>query len=449
MKKLILIMLCLTLFIPTMLFAAGGKEEDLTKIVLVHGFADFYQIMMDQYSADHPDVDLVWVPKGGGVISVDALIAAKEKPNVFMSTPGELGKFLKPGFALDLSKYIDISDFKPDSLDIYYREGQLLALPVTVAVNAFDINLTLAEQVGIDTTDYLDRDYLSIDEFVTFCKLIKDKMPEGYYGTAIWAGNRGSQAVNYHWLSAFGAEFYKDGDYSRTTINSPEAVQGLNFMKYLVEEGFAPPEAAVLDDDEAIAMWASGKIGGLWARAGGWLGMIDNAIKQGMAVSDTRQNHVFMTWPVADGVESNPLSFGGNSGMVIASDDEKVNILAAELLDVMTSAACQSKTIAPGAGYVTRKSALEPPQDVWPDWASVDLEAYAAAEAYDIGFKHYTKISDLFAKYGGLDTGVSTVYASVMTQEWLKVFQPFMTGKITAEEALATFETNFNKILAE
>ena len=455
MRKLILVLMCIALLLPVMLFASG-KEQEKIKIVLVHGYADFYQTVLDQWSAKHPEAELVWVPKGGGVVAADALIAAKSPPNVFMSTPGEVGKFLIPGFALDLSEYVDLDDFLPGSLDIYTRDGGVYALPVTVAVNAFDLNLTLAESVGIDVDTYRNKDYLTIDEFTQFAMAVRDNAPEGYYGTAIWAGNRGSQQINLHWLTAFGARVFEDGDYSKTTLNSPEAVKGLNYMKFLIDSGFAPPEASVLDDDEAIAMWASGKIGGLWARAGGWLGMIDNAIDQGMSDSGVRQEHMFMTWPVAPGVEFNPLSNGGAAGLVIATGDPEIDALAADLLDMMTGRTAQTRTIAPGAGYVTRYSAIEPPQDVWPEWADVvynkdgtggQLGSYEDAFAYDPGFRHYTKISDLWNEYGGHDVGASTLYNSALTTEWLAVFQPFIAGTITAEEALATFEKNYNKVL--
>lgn len=451
MKKLVLVLLCLSLLIlPVVAFADRGQEDKI-EIRLVHGYADFYQTILDQWSEKHPEAELIWIPKGSGVITANALIAAKAPPNVFMSTPGDVGKFLIPGYALDLTEYVDLDDFLPGALDIYTRDGGVYALPVTVAVNAFDINLTLAEAVGIDTSAYKDRDSLTIEEFTQFCQAIKDNAPEGYYGTAIWAGNTGSQQINLHWLTAFGARVFENGDYSKTTLNSPEAVQGLNYMKFLIDSGYAPPEAAVLDDDEAIAIWASGKIGGLWARAGGWLGMIDNAINQGMSDSGVRQEHMFMTWPVAPGVENNPLSHGGAAGLVIATGDEQIDALAADLLDMMTNRTAQTRTIAPGAGYVTRHSAIEPPQDSWPDWADVTgaiKEQVASMEAtVDPGFAHYTKISDLWNAYGGHDVGASTLYNSALTSEWLAVFQPFITGDITAEEALATFEKNYNKIL--
>lgn len=431
MKKTIVLLVVLLLVAG---FAIGkGQAEGIekTKIILVHGYADFYQPMMDQYEAENPQAELVWVPKGGGVVAVDALIAAREKPNVFMSTPGELGKFLLPGFAVELTdEYIeDIGDFKDGALDIYYREGQLLALPVLVSLNAFDINLTLAKEAGIAIPAEVP-DAMTTDEFVEFSQAIKALGKEGVYGTAIWAGNRGSQQCNWHWLSAFGGKFYEAGDYSKTVLNSPESVKGLNYIKMLVEEGYAPPEAPVLDDDEGIAFWAAGKMGGLWARAGGWLTMIDNAVKQGMI--EERFEHVFMTWPVGPGVEVNPLSYGGAAGMVIDSGDKETNILAAKLLDIMTGAAAQAKTIGPGAGYGTRKSI--PALDINPD--------------YDPGGKHYWRISELYDRAGGLDLGYSTTYMSAMGGEWLSVFQDFMTSKVSAEEALATFEEKFNKVLA-
>jgi ABC-type glycerol-3-phosphate transport system substrate-binding protein len=67
---------------------------------------------------------------------------------------------------------------------------------------------------------------------------------------------------------------------------------------------------------------------------------------------------------------------------------------------------------------------------------------------YDPGGVHYWKISDLYDKYGGLDLGYSTTNMTAMNQTWLSVFQPFIKGEISAEEALETFEKEFNKILA-
>jgi ABC-type glycerol-3-phosphate transport system substrate-binding protein len=444
MKRWIIVLLVLCLFIPAIALGEAKKDEGPIDIVMVHGFGDYYKFIWDRFEAEHPEAQVVYVPKGSGVVAVDVLLAAKEPPNLFFSTPGGVGKFLIPGFALALNEenIPEIGQFKEGALDPYIRDGKVYALPVTVAVNAFAINLTLAEKVGFDVPD---RDYLTIDEFVTFSKLIKDSGIPDTFGTAIWAANTGSQGVTFQWFASFGATFFENSDYTKTTINSPEGLQALKFMKYMLDEGFIPPEAGVLDDDEGLALFARGEQGGQWMRAGGMLTMITNAVKQGML--DEPFDLVFMTWPsnFNNGV---PMTSGGNTGMVIDSGDDQINALSCRLLELMTGPDAQSKTIAPGAGYVTRYDALEPPQDPWPESVPLNMEVYEASKLYDPGFKHYTKISDLYGKYGSYDIGASTPYAGAIATAWLTVVQPYFAGDISAEDALADFEAKINKIVS-
>lgn len=441
MKRWIIVLLVLCLFIPAIALGEGKKEEPI-EITMVHGFGDYYTFIWDRFEAE-TGAEIIYVPKGGGVVAVDVLIAAKEPPNLFFSTPGDVGKFIIPGFTLELTEenIPEIGQFKKGALDPYTRDGKVYALPVTVAVNAFAINLTLAEKVGFDVPD---RDYLTIDEFTAFSKLIRDSGIKDTFGTAIWAGNPGSQGVTFQWFAAFGATFFENSDYTKTTINSPEAVQTMKYIKYMLDEGFIPPEAGVLDDDEGLGLFARGQQGGQWMRAGGMLTMITNAVKQGML--DEPFDLVFMTWP-SNYNAGVPMTSGGNTGMVIDSGDPEINRLACRFLEMMTGPDAQSRTIAPGAGYVTRYDALEPPQDVWPESINVIQEAYEKAKGYDPGFVHYTKISELYEAYGSYDIGGSTPFSGAIAQTWLTVIQPYLAGETTAEDAIADFEVKINKII--
>lgn len=429
MKRILLLVLCFIL-VFAFVFAGGEKEKERVKIVIVlhPGHAEAYKGLFDTWIAAHPGVDFKWVDKGARTDAIDALIAAGTPPNLYMATPQEVGRFLIPDFALEVTDKNVLKDYMPGTLDIYTREGKMLALPMSMPYNAFDINLTLAEKVGFKVPD---RHFLTIDEFLQFSELIKQKAP-GHYGTAIWTS--GSAVVNFQWYASFGAKLFKKGDYTKTVINSPEALKAVKFMKMLYDKGYIPPEAGVMIDDEMVAMWASGKLGGAWARAGGWLGMMYSAVDQGLL--DKPFEHRFMSWPKAEGVDKVPGTFGGAAVVAIATGNKRTDALALDFLAMITGAEAQTIMIGPGSGYKTRYSAKQPPD--------VDLEA----PVYDPGFLHYQKIFELLQENGLYDTGETTLINRAIGSEHMRLLQELFAGNLTPKKFLDTFEAKINSLLA-
>ena len=432
-KSKMTILVCILFLASGLLFAKGEQEEtkkpEKIELVLVHGYASYYQVVMDQFEADYPNAVINWVPKGSNTSAADVLIKVGKPPNVFMSTPGDVGRFLMPGFALELTddNIANLDDYRPGVLDIYIRDGQILALPVAIAVNAMNINLSLAEQVGFKVPD---RDYLTIAELIEFSRLIKLRGPEGTYGTAFHLNNGGSQGVNMNWFASFGAELFGDG-YEKTTINTQAAVDTLEFIKYMIDNEYASPDALVLDDDEALNRWAQGKYGIYWSRAGGMFGMPDNAVTQGLVKERFKSR--FMSWPKAPGVEYAPLTFGGAAGLVIKSGDAETDKLAAALLDYMTGAQAQNMTIIGGGNYPSRYSATMPVDGCIGETGCVENNRVLA-----------------IAEANGLyDLGYSTLVYGAIASEWLTLVQAFVSGDITAQVMLDTWEAKINDLLSQ
>jgi len=437
----------LMLAVPAAMLLANGKDEVpvttgvLTgkpiNVVLVHGYADYYQSVMDLYSSRYKNVTIEWIKKSKeveGAIGEGAL-----KAHVFMSTPGGVGKFLVPDtpanrerganlMALELTdEYIEnIGDYKDGVLDIYYREGQLLALPVAIAYNAMNLNLTLAEDVGFNVPG---RNYLTTDEFLKFAELIKKRGPKGSYGTSIYAGNGGSQGANVNWFAGFGVNLFENGDWTKTTVNTPAAVKAFEFLKTIYDNGYTPPETLVLDDDDSLQFWARGQIGLHWSRAGGMIGMPDGAVEQGFLKE--RFDSVFMSWPKAPGVDKAPITFGGAAGLVLKSGDYETDRMAAALLDYMTGALAQTMTIKDGGNYASRKS-----------------PAYPLNCVADQGCVFSKQVLDVADTNGLYDLGYTTLVHGAIMESWLKVFQGVLKGDITPRKAVDIWEDEINDVLS-
>ena len=382
--------------------AKGVLTGKPIEIVLVHGYADYYQSVMDLYSQRYKNVTIKWVPKGSNPDAADALVAAGTPPNVYMHSPGGVGRFLQPGFALELTdEYIEnIGDYKDGVLDIYYREGQLLALPVAIAYNAMNLNTTLADKVGFAVPE---RNYLTTDEFLDLAAKIKQRGPKGTYGTSIYAGNGGSQGANVGWLAGFGVNLFENGDWSKTTVNTPAAVKAFEFLKKIYDSGYTPPETLVLDDDDSLGLWAMGQIGLHWSRAGGMIGMPDGKVDSGLI--DKRHESVFMSWPKAPGIDKAPVTFGGAAGVVIASGDYETDRMAAALLDYMTGALAQTMTIKDGGNYASRKS-----------------PAYPISCVADPGCVFSKQVLDVADQNGLYDLGYTTlVHGAIICQRTRKI----------------------------
>ena len=418
------------MLIPAALFAKGKKDAEVVTLVQVSRPQEQDPDIMAARTAwldAHPNVIFKWVPQGSPGTSADALIAAGDPPNVIVCTPGGLGKFMLPGFAMDLSDTIDVSDFSEGTLDLYTREGQVLGIPWMISLNAFNVNLDLAEAVGFEVPEGTN---WSIAEFLEFCELIKQNGPKGSYGTAIWAGNSGSQYLNLQYLAGFGVEIFRDGDYTKSYVDCPETVEALKFIKMLVDKGYAPPEAAVLDDDEAITFWSSGNTGALWARAGGWLNMLTNAVEQGFC--DEVFNSKFMTWPQAPGVSKVPLTFGGTAGMVILSGNDYIDSLAADFVNFMGT---EYARIGPsgGHGYSARISVPNPTSGtVGPN-----------------GDVLFQEILEVWRANGLYDIGYTTIIQQAWMEEWLYQLQGVITGKITPENASKNLGKKMAELIAE
>ena len=230
------------------------------------------------------------------------------------------------------------------------------------------------------------------------------------------------------WLYAFGAELYADGDYSRVAINTPEAVAGLEYIKLLVDRGYAPPFPNEVNDDMGVEMFTTGKVFSCMLQAGHADYWVPEQVKNG--VIERPFAYTFIEFPHGPGVEHTPVF--GYQTVVNArrSDDEARNRAAVELVKNRAGAEYQKYVTTIQGSFPTLKGFVVPPI------GNALKPSYQAL----VKISQSTTVMDL----AGMHPRAREVSAA-----WKIPIQQFMDGEITAQEVLDRFEAAANKILGE
>ncbi len=359
----------------------------------------------------------------GSTMTMDAMLAAGNAPDIYWDMDGRVAKYMVPEFALPLENYLSkelLADLYPTMLAQVTRGGHVYAVPGGVAGVGLCVNTSLLDEAGYKMPAPKD---WTIDEFTKMAKAVKAKRPDAY-ATYLFAKDQSSDQWWMWWFYAFGAAVYKPGDYSKTTINSPQAREALAYLKYLVDNDLAPREAATWDDGKAVDYWGRGLIAAGAMQTAHTLAM-DSALKQGTLKKPF--NFFFTCFPRAATVAKVPVVAYYSLALAKKSKDDRRNKAAAYWLELFSSKDNQlMQGIIPGGGYPSRQSLVVKSQD----------------PLYDQLFK-------VLQEYGSIDLGRTNPPFSAVRAQMYPLLQKFYMGKMTADAVLVEYEKNVNKILAE
>lgn len=258
-----------------LLLALVAFSLSAQKLVFLHeGDAPFigekwptaFKRAVDIIETKYPGVKVELLDASGGIqghlnVMLESLVASGQTPNVIDMTVMRASKFFKPGQALDLKEYVpnELKKWDPQFLARMTKNGKVYGISGTTWALALNINLDLAAEVGWKAP--APSSEWTMDSFMAFAKLLKAK---GKYATVLFAGSNPIPYVTC-WFASFGVEMFKNGDYSRVTIDSPQTRKALAWMKQMIDEGYVPPNASQIIDDDSVAMSAGGTIGvNLW-----------------------------------------------------------------------------------------------------------------------------------------------------------------------------------------
>lgn len=148
-----------------------------------------------------------------------------------------------------------VSDIDQNVLDAVTFNGQVYAIPEEWNNVVTHMNTALLKEAGLE----LPAEDWTKEQFLEYCeKLTVDKGDTKQFACAVPGYYFGAEA----WLYNFGAAYMND-EFTKSTINSPEAVEAFQFMQDLIHKyGYAPiPEKGVddiqqlMDGNIAMGFW--------------------------------------------------------------------------------------------------------------------------------------------------------------------------------------------------
>lgn len=385
------------------------------------GFTGVLTKLEAAYEALNPGIDIVLGMQDlstGAPLSLEAALAAKRPPSLIDSGEGVVSKLMVPDYAIVMDQYVNVSDYSKVGLDRARRGGKLYGLPNMLSSSAMMWNLDMLSEVGYKLPAV---DAMTTDEFLKVARLLKAK---GHYVTILFAKNQSSDMWWMTWFYAFGAQQYKPGDYTKSTLNTPAAVKALKFLKQLVDERLVPPNPSELDDDQALDMWAKGEAAALPMQIG-HATTVDSYVKQGILKKAFAYDYTEV--PHAVGQKHTPVYTGQNIVVGHLSGDAKIDRLIAGFAELMTGFEWQ---------YLSGRSGNFP------------TRATAVAALKDTMPAIWNKQIGIINTAGVIDRGAHLPVFSQTRGAMFPLMQEFYAGKMTAEVVLKTYATAIDKILS-
>jgi ABC-type glycerol-3-phosphate transport system substrate-binding protein len=347
-----------------------------------------------------------------------ALVAAGTPPDLYCDTWVRSATYLRPDFALDLRGYMtDLADYVPGALDGVTRNGAVLGLPLPGDAQAMAINKELVAEVGFAPKDW---NTWTIDEFLVLAEKVKQKYGGAKYVTGLFAGNQSGDYLIRNWAASFGAEFFKNGDYTKTAINTPAGKAMLDFFLLLQTKGYVRPDWIAQVDDDYVMDWATGKL----AAVPFFFGWIEPYFKSVEDSGGKRFDYMFVPFPRAPGV-SRVGAFATGTGIVVTKNkDDAQNKLAAKFAQAYNSPESQVQL-----WYV---------MGVRPNRISVVTQISKPPQ--------YSQITSIVAANGLFDLGgTSPLYAATRTL-FPNTLQKI--GKVPTAQLIADYAAEMDKLLS-
>ncbi|HEX6972636.1 MAG TPA: sugar ABC transporter substrate-binding protein [Limnochordia bacterium] len=226
--------------------------------VMGTGFVDRWQQVLDAFTAANPDIDVSYLKIDGGQTLERTVVmsAGGSPPDVVLQMLGsEYIPLASTGLLYDITRSVDaayLAAFYPGPLDFSYYQGRLYGLPTVTGTMGIYYNKDMFSNAGIGSIP-LDYDWT---DFLSYAQKTTKADPEGrvtQWGFSLYQYIR--DYMNFVWTNG-GA--LMSPDRTRFTLNSPAAVEALQFVADLALEHQVSPTRAVYSTTAAWTLWYEG-----------------------------------------------------------------------------------------------------------------------------------------------------------------------------------------------
>ncbi|OQP24307.1 ABC transporter substrate-binding protein [Geobacillus zalihae] len=224
-----------------------------------------FKELVSNFEKDHPNIKLriIHIPNDYSG-KMNTMLAGGTAPDIVFVSDGDFGRWVKAGLFLNIQEMVDNSDIKLDdmwesALGRYkfdgkrLGQGDLYALPKDIGPSVLYYNKELFDKAGLPYPD--PKKPMTMEEFRDLAiKLTidknKDGKPEQYGSGPIWweafVWSNGGEVLN--------------KDRTEFVLNSPEAVEALQFVADMTFKYHAAPDPKALQAMSADQMFETGRV---------------------------------------------------------------------------------------------------------------------------------------------------------------------------------------------
>lgn len=370
------------------------------------------QKLVDAWTAAHPGITVKHEPSpfDNALTNYQNAAPAGTAPDIFRSDVSWVIGLADQGFLLDMTDLMDFSGFNPAPVEAGQWQGGTYGIPHVTDALGLQCNAELLAEAGLDAAP------TSWDELIEAGKVVTD-LDAQKYGFYMRSDSYWGQV--FPW--AFGGELYEvDADgVVNVLINSPESAAGFDYLRDEILGVVAPATWDFANDYSN--MTAAFKAGDVMCILQGPWQVADHL--EGAAFADPSNLVIAPVPEGAEGIAKSPL--GGHNYVVYALVGEDPDKAAAvvDFLDYINGTEGQAFLAAQLGLLPTRPAAYE--TDVV--MSSPLVAAWGPA---------MEKATNRFGHPAS-----STQYTPMD-----RSYQAFLQGELTAEEAVANIEADWNDL---
>ena len=363
------------------------------------------------------NVDIVYRDISKGSLTYDTMLAAGTPPDVWIDASFYFANLLNEDYAIPLEGYGDLSIYNDALLDLYKFDGHQYAIPLVNIAVGMVVNVSMLKDVGLELPP---QEEWTTDKFLEISEALK----EGGHLPHMVQGRNGLNGWTCYWFYAHGARFFAPGDWSKVTINSPEALEALAFMRLLAEKGYTT-EPLTTYDDMAVEWFTTNRLFSSAMQNGHVDPSFPVQLEKGKI--DVIPEYTFVEFPHAPGMDHTPVSGYQTVASGHISGDPNKDKIIAELTYAVTNEEVQYYYAVVGGGFPTIKG-LNPTFG-------------------DAGKPSYQAIAKLAPQAGTYKQWPDGPARKEVARLWGTLSEQWVRGKLGDQALLSQFEAEANQIL--
>ncbi|MFT8870696.1 MAG: extracellular solute-binding protein [Sporolactobacillus sp.] len=280
MKKLLVILVSLVLALS--LGACGGsasqaaKSKDVVTVLtypLYDGnskagqpsYKDRLQSLIKEFEKSHPNIQIKvqYVSWDQGPEKFSVALNAGTPPDIFFTTSTPEATFIKSGLAVPLNKYLtknDLNDIEPAAIRNWTLSNKIWGVQMWNALYTLGGNVDLLKSKGVDIQK-IQKDGWTWDQFYKIAAKFKDaKTSSGQqvYGFLTMGDNTAGDET-YAELMRNNGVIGMVSPSGKFKWQGTKAVETLNFMQKLLDNGIMPKYTAQISQEKMTDMFNDGE----------------------------------------------------------------------------------------------------------------------------------------------------------------------------------------------